>query len=134
MPDPSAGEIGGVFAGLVAFVIAIGKGFAWLLGWDERRRETRHAKLDAWQLELERRERQIDEKQHEYYAKVEGELSQVRAQNASLLGAYQLIVTALRINDPTSPALGQADELLKAVFPLDPITPPQLAGLLRDIP
>lgn len=134
MPDPSAGEIGGMFAGVVALLVAVGKGVGWILGWDERRKATRYEKLEAWQRELEARERQVDDRQAEHYAKIEAELATFRAQNAALVGAYQLIVAALRLENPSSPALGQADELLKSAFPLDPIVPPPIAGLLGKIP
>lgn len=134
MPDPSAGEVGGVFAGVVALFALIGGGIKYLLGWDERLKATRYEKLESWQRELERRERQIDDQQAEYYKKIEAELATFRAQNAALVGAYQLIVAALRMENPNSPALGQADELLKSAFPLDPIVPPPIAGLLRKIP
>lgn len=133
MPDPSAGEVGGIFAGVVALLVAFGKGFAWLFQWDERRREARHAKLERWQQELETREREFERRQEDHHARVEAQLGQVMRQNAALVGAYQLLVAELRVKDPNNPVLGQADELLKAAFPLDPIVPPPLAGLLRDI-
>lgn len=134
MPDPSVGEAGGIFAGVVALFAVIGKGVAWILRWDDRKARTRHEKLDAWHRELVERERAIDEKQDAYQARIEQELSVMRAQNAALVGAYQLIVAALRTNDPASPALGQADELLRTAFPIDPITPPHLVGLVKKIP
>jgi hypothetical protein len=118
----------------VALLATIGAGFKWLLNWDDRRKRTRHDKLEAWQRELERREKEVDDRQAEYYRKVETELNKMRAQNAALVGAYQLIVAALRVESPTNPALGQADELLKTAFPLDPITPPAMAGLLNKMP
>lgn len=123
MPDPSAGEVGGVFAGLVALLVAIGHGFRWLLGWNDRRASTRTAKLDAWQRQLEAREERLDDQQAEHWHRIEIELEQLRREHAALRGGYQLIAAALRDRDPHNPALTQADELLKAAWPLEPLTP-----------
>lgn len=68
MSDPSAGEIGGVFAGVIALLVAIGHGIRWLMGWEERRDATRKAKLDAWQHELAAREAKVDAEIAAYHA------------------------------------------------------------------
>jgi len=140
MPDPSAGEIGGIFAGAVALLVAIGKAFAWLVNLDDRRESTRHAKLDAWQRELDARETRIDRAQVEYQKKIEGQLAALASWNArlqrqqsGLLRAYQTISAALRALDPASPALGAADELIRAAFPVDPDTPAEFLALLADL-
>jgi hypothetical protein len=105
MSDPTAGEAGGIFAGFVALAVALGHGLRWWLGWSDRRTAGRAAKLDAWQRELQDRERRFDEKQAEHWARVEHELGQLRSEHAALLGGYQLIATALRMVDPNSDAV-----------------------------
>lgn len=134
MPDPSAGEVGGWLGWLLAAVTTLGGAIAWLAGRDDKRKSIREEKLKAWQQELEARERQVDEKQAEYYAALEQKLKLVLEQNAALVGAYQLIVAALRTENPGNPALGRADELLKAVFPIDTIIPPNMVALLKQMP
>jgi uncharacterized protein HemX len=129
MPDPSAGEVGGVFAGVVALVVAFGHGIRWLLNWDDRRKETRQKKLDRWHRELEAREEKLERQQEEYQQRIERQLEHLQRQQAALVGGYQLIAGALRIIDPNSPALRQADDLLRTAFPLDPLVPGELQSL-----
>lgn len=128
-PDPSAGEVGGVFAGLVALLYAVGKGLAWLLDWEERRKETRQAKLDRWHRELAAREDKLERQQEEYQSRIEKQLDHLQRQQAALVGGYQLIAGALRLIDPSNPALRQADDLLRTAFPLDPLVPVDLHAL-----
>jgi len=49
----SAGEAGGIFAGVISVLGIIGGGFAWLAGWFERRSTSREGKLQRWHDELE---------------------------------------------------------------------------------
>lgn len=137
MPDPSAGEVGGIFAGLVALLIALGHGIRWLMGWEERRDATRSAKLGAWQQQLAEREAKIDEQQASYQASIEARLASISAtaerlqdEHAALLSAYHLVASALRASDPGNPVLRMADELLRAAFPLDPKSPTDLKVLM----
>jgi uncharacterized protein HemX len=130
MADPTAGEAGGIFAGAVALLIAVGHG---VRGWTDRRAATRAAKLDAWQRQLEDRERRVDEKQDEHWRRVERELGQLRSEHAALLGGYQLIAAALRLLDPGSDALKRADDLLRAAFPLEPCLPGDMTATVRKI-
>ena len=104
-------------------LVALGHGLRWWLGWTDRRAATRSAKLDAWQRQLEAREDRFTATQVDHWQRVESELNQLRSQHAALLGGYQMLAAALRLNDPINPALRQADELLKAAFPLDPLVP-----------
>lgn len=141
MPDPSAGEVGGIFAGLVTFLTALGAAIKWAFGRRDKAAETRSAKLQAWHEELKQREAELDRKQAEHVAQMEDKLAalalwgrQLETEVAALRGSYQLLASALRIKDPGNPALGQADELLKSAFPLNPVIPPPLAALLANIP
>ena len=134
MSDPTtAGEAGGIFAGVVALMVALGHGLRWWLGWSDRRASTRAAKLDAWQRELQAREQRFDEKQAEHWQRVEAELGQLRREHAALLGGYQLIAAALRLIDPSNSALRRADDLLRAAFPLEPCLPPDMAVKTHEI-
>lgn len=138
MPDPSAGEVGGIFAGVVALLVAIGHGIRWLMGWEDRRERTRAQKLDAWQRQLAEREKKIDESQATYQASIEARLASISAtaerlhnEHAALLSAYHLVASALRAADPGNPVLRMADELLRAAFPLDPATPTDMVALMN---
>jgi hypothetical protein len=133
MADPTAGEVGGVFAGAVALVIALGHGLRWWLGWTDRRAATRSAKLDAWQHELQQREARFEIQQAEHWARVESELEIVKRQYSALLGGYQLIAAALRIIDPENDALSRADNLLRSAFLVDPVMPTEMATKLQHI-
>lgn len=126
MADPSAGEAGGVFAGVVALMVALGHAIRWWLGWSDRRAATRSAKLDAWQHELQAREERFEAQQREHWRRVENELDIVKRQHTALLGGYQLLAAALRMVDPESDALRRADDLLRAAFLIDPLTPPDM--------
>jgi len=152
-PDPSVGEIGGAFAGLVALLACIGKGFAWLLGWQYKREESRGAKLDAWQRELNAREDRFDDQQRQHWAEIARELEQSKAERTAearewqtqraadaeqwrrertaLLGGYQLIASELRAIKPESDALKRADELLHSAYLLDPLAPLDMMELLK---
>lgn len=133
MADPSAGEVGGVFAGAVALIVALGHGIRWWLGWTDRRAATRSAKLDAWQHQLDEREKRIEAQQDDYWSRVERELEVLRREHSALLGGYQLITAALRVVDPENNALRRADELLRTAFLLDPVLPGDMASIAQRI-
>jgi uncharacterized protein HemX len=130
MSFPSAGETGGMFAGAVALLVAVGHGLKWWLGWTDRRASTRAAKLDAWQSELFLREARLDAEQAQIIAEIKDQLAglkdsndQLRREHAALLGGFQLVAGALRTLDPDNSALARAEELLKSAFPLEPVPP-----------
>ena len=133
MNDPSAGEVGGLFAGAVAMLVAIGHGLRWWLGWTDRRAENRAVKLDAWQRELAAREARFDERQDEYQRRIELELDKVRSEHAALFAGYQLIATELRTINPKSDALRRADELLRATFSAETSLPASFSALTRRL-
>lgn len=140
MNGPTPGEAGGIFAGIVALLVAIGHGVRWWLGWTDHRASTRAAKLDAWQKELALREERLDREQAGIIAEIKGQLAELRQSNdqlrkehAALLGGFQLVAGALRVIDPANAALNRADELLKSAFALDPVLPAGLAGPLAKL-
>jgi len=133
MPDPSAGEIGGIFAGIVATLATIGGGIRWIVGWKERGEETRAAKLAAW-------EKRLEERDDAYQAGIENKLnaltkwaSAVHRELSALRAAYPPVASALRRVDKDNPALALADKLLGTAYPLDPTLPSELIDLLRQI-
>ncbi|HEX7856084.1 MAG TPA: hypothetical protein VF503_20580 [Sphingobium sp.] len=140
MSDPgvSPGDVGGVLAGIVGAGIAVGKGVQWLLGFRERRADSRARKLQIWHDELDKREQDLEDRQTEYWMRIEADLSGVKAdlaatkvQNGALRMAFELVAAPLRALDPHNPALGQAEQLLRAAFPLDPHA--EFDGLLMQI-
>lgn len=142
MPDASsaAGEAGGIIAGSVALLYALGRGAAWLLNWKEARAQSRAAKLQAWHDELAAREAKQDERDVKYQLHIEGELSRQGAQLRRatleirvLRTAFELVAEPLRRLEPDNPSLMRANEMLLRAFPLDPALPADLAALTAMI-
>ncbi|MBB5684282.1 hypothetical protein [Sphingobium boeckii] len=131
--SPSPGEIGGVFAGLTALLVAFGGGAKWILGWTERRAASRSAKLDAWHAELKDRQEQLDAAEAEYQARIEARLKDLERENRALRMAFHLVGPTLRQIDPHNQQLAQAEALLSAAFPLDPMVPPDMAQIFHAI-
>src|SRR3546814_3018803 len=100
MSDPgvSAGEVGGIFAGSIALLAAIGQGIKWLLNFRERQADSRSAKLQAWHEELQAREKRIEEKQEKYQAEIEHRLSTLMRQNMALRMAFEIDRKSTRLN------------------------------------
>lgn len=132
--SPSPGEIGGIFAGVVALLAAIGGGLRFLFNWAERRASSRAAKLQDWHNELVKREGRLDEKQAEFEGRLEGTIAQLGRENRALRMAFQLVAAPLRQIDPGNPALVRAEQMLQAAFPLDADLSAELASLLAAIP
>lgn len=133
MPDPSAGEIGGIFAGLVALLATVGAGFKWLLGWRDRREETRAAKLEAWETALEARDAEYREKIERRLTALVKWASRMQTKYNAMWNGYQLISSELRHKEPDNPALARADEMLRLAMPVDPNIPADLVELLGEI-
>jgi len=139
--DPDLyGNVGGIFAGIVALLACIGGGIKWTLNWNDHRAQSRTAKLDAWQRELDLREQRLAEEREKFLSEVRGELEEVKTSNAqlhkehaALLGGYQLIAAALRVLDPDNRALAMADELLRAAFQPDPVTPADMKATVLKV-
>ena len=62
-PGSAAGEAGGIIAGAVAVLYALGKGTAWLLNWKDARAQSRAAKLQLWHDELAKREKEQEKEE-----------------------------------------------------------------------
>lgn len=141
MSDPagsgmSAGEIGGIFAGVVALLAAIGKGAAWLLNWNEARANSRSAKLQAWHDELAQREAKLDDDINDRLAVLEASYQRLSDQHVVVLQrfdrsqmAYRLIAAELIEIAPHSAALVQAQMILAQPFPAEAL--PGSADIFR---
>lgn len=132
--SPSPGEIGGIFAGIVALLATIGAGFRFLFNWTERRASSRAAKLEAWHNELKEREAKLDNEQTAFQARLEESVAQLGRENRALRLAFQLVSAPLRTLDPSNPALIRAEQLLQAAFPLDADISADLERLIAAIP
>lgn len=126
MDNFSIGEAGGIFAGLVATLAALGKGIAWAVGWNDRRDRLREAKLSAWEDSLNRRE--IEQRRN-----TEQRLIAMEASVAVMRRALIRVTSELRIANPESSALAIAEEALRSAYPVDFDTPPPLDGLARTL-
>lgn len=125
MSDVSAGEVGGIVAGGLAALAALGKGGQWLLGWADRRESSRTSKLQAWHDELSKREADFDQAVNARLAKLEVRDQARAAENIALRMALAQVTGALRAVDPANKALLRAEQLLNASFPIerDPLIP-----------
>lgn len=133
MTDPttsglSAGEIGGIFAGLVALLAAIGKGAAWALNWNDARQNSRSAKLEAWHSELADREAKLDAEIADRLARVERDHLMLTKNHTELLlrferyrSAYSVLATELVRVGTGSEALEQARLLISEPLPVPSI-------------
>lgn len=131
MSDPaasglSAGEIGGIFAGLVALLAALGKAAAWLLNWNDARVNSRSAKLQRWHEELTERETRIDAQVNARLNTLETSYERLNDAHSVVLQrldrsrmAYRVIAAELIEIAPHSAALVQAQMILTEPFPTD---------------
>lgn len=138
MTDWSAGEVGGVFAGALAGLAAMGKAIAWLLNWQGERTEAKSKRLLVWEASLDRRE-------VEYRESIEGELKGLRESDGVTRAELKLareqmaaiefslleVMIELRAHVPSSPALKRAAAALRRVFRPEYGIPPEMAELLR---
>lgn len=126
MDGLSAGEAGGIFAGIVALVATFGKGIAWAVGWNDRRDRLREQKLTVWEDSLNRRE--VEQRQ-----KTEQRLHAMEAGMAVMRRALINVTSELRTHNPQSPGLAIAEEALRSAYPIDWETPGPLDSMARSI-
>lgn len=143
----SPGTAGGVFAGIVAAFVAIGRGVAWFINWKGARDDSRSARLRAWESSLEKREHQYREliearlritetslKDSNARIELAEEKLEVFESKATVMASvlFETLAEVVRL-DPTSVLLARARTQLMDAFPLDDHTPPVLAELVRRI-
>lgn len=133
MDNLSAGEVGGIFAGVIAVLAAAGKGLAWLLNWNNERTEAKQKRLDAWEESLARREREYREGIETELAELKGEMMRLRTQQGALSFSLLEVAIAHRNKDPESPALARAAAALKQAFPPEFGFPPEIAELIHAL-
>lgn len=133
MDNLSAGEAGGLFAGAVAALMAIGKGLAWLLNWQGERSDRRSKRLDAWEDSLRNREKEYREGIEAELADLRGEMMRLRSQQGALSFSLLEVAIAHRNKDPESPALARAAAALKQAFPPEFGFPPEIAELIQAL-
>lgn len=122
----SPGDVGGVFAGLVGLLVAIGKGFAWLANWKNTRENTRAARLRAWEAALDKRDREMRVELEQHVHAVEKKLSAVTMVMFEMLGELQRL-------DPVNPVLARARVVLNQTYPVDPDIPEEMRTLIRRV-
>lgn len=129
----AAGEAGGIIAGAVAVLYALGRGTAWLLNWKDARAQSRAAKLQAWHDELAKKEREQDERDKRYQQHIETQLRRQSIEIRVLRRAFELVAEPLRRLEPDNPKLAQAQTMLDRAFPLDAGLPIDMSALLSMI-
>lgn len=129
----SAGEAGGILAGAIALLIAVGHGIRWILGFRERRNDSLYAKNLKWEERLAEREAGIERDQLAHFSRIEARLTRTELQVEAALGAYHLLAGEMRRNDPGNAVLKMAEELLKEAFRLDPVTPVDMKAQLGKL-
>lgn len=131
-------------AGIIAILGALGGAGKWLFDWlerreqrridqEQRREDDRAAKLQKWHDELDARETRLDTERETHLARIERRMEQMENELDALRNAYRLATAALRAIDPGNSALRMADELLRAAFPINSSTPPDMAAQLRKL-
>lgn len=138
MDNVSAGEVGGIFAGLTAVAAVVGKMVASIVSWDKDQRRSKEERLSKWEENLVKRER-------EYREEIEGQLEQVRADLhiakgiatelnhtvSTLVIAVEDLTSELESHAPKAASLMRARRLLQSLH-VRP-TPPDLAMMADTI-
>lgn len=138
MDNVSAGEVGGIVAGVLAALAALGKGIAWIVNWDKATRDTKEERLTKWEANLVNRER-------DYREEIEGRLKDLQTDLATAKGiaeqlnstvttlviAVEDLTSELESHAPEALSLKRARKLLQSLH-LRP-TPPDLAALAQQL-
>lgn len=138
MDNVSAGEVGGIMAGAIASVAAFAKGAAWLLNWNDARRDNKEERLAAWEKSLAERERAYRAEIEDRLDYVQKELDQAKGITEHLTRTVSALVVAvgdlaaeLESHAPDALSLIRAKRMLESLK-LTP-TPPDLATLAHQI-
>lgn len=138
MSDVSAGEVGGIVAGVLAVAAALGKAAQWVWASYRDAGASRSAKLDRWHDELTQRE-------HALKAEMDRQLSEMRvvqaeqgkAEQGKELEAHRIaihvLVAKVARDDPHAPELRQVADVLGAAFPLHMEVPADMAAVLGRV-
>lgn len=136
----SAVEAGGIIGGALSLLTMAGGGIVWLFGRSDTEKQTRERKLQAWQDEIDAKEKRLDQGRTDYTTKLEARLGALEAkdeardtQMTALRIAFELVSSALRHIDQHNSALSLADDLLRSAFPVPTKTPSEMIGQLVAI-
>jgi len=127
---PAPGELGGMLAGALALLGAIGAGLKWAAGWMAGREAIRADRLAQWEADLDARERAMESKLSDSLARCEEHCAAVEAKFDRMRLAILLVIPELQRVAPYSPALKQARDLLRDAFPIPLDLPGDMAGLI----
>lgn len=121
---------GGKLAGVLAILVALGRGIAYLLNWQGARDERRAAKMREWETSLERREQ-------EYRERIEADLRALHHDVATLRGTVARVCNAgaglaleLHARAPDNEALVRWQRVLQDAFPTEPVLPADVSDLV----
>lgn len=133
MDNFSAGEVGGIFAGAIALIAAVGKGLAWLLNWQGERSDAKAARLRAWEDSLDRREKEARAAMELRFRGLEVAVIKLRRRTWAMRECLQEVTTELRVHAPDSAAADRAESMLRSAWAetLDFDVPEDLAELAR---
>ena len=125
------GEVGGWIAGIAAVLAlfggpkAVAKAVEWIDARAERKRLSREEKIDAWQAEVNEKERalsareaELDNKIADSLARCEAHCAQVTARADKMFYVIVLIFPEVRRLAPESPLLLHASTVLADILPL----------------
>lgn len=129
----SPGELGGMVAGALAILGALGATGKWLAGWLTTRSETRATRNARWEADLDAREHAIEARIAESLSKCEERCAVVDAKYDKVRIAILLILPELHRAAPNSPALKQVGSLLRDVFPISLDQPDDMASQIAAI-
>lgn len=101
----SAGEAGGILAGMVGMLVALGGGIKWFF-------MGRDARLKAWEQSLDRRER-------EQRAQTETRLVTVETRLRTLVGMVFRLTSEVERLEPGNAVLAEVTRSLHLIYPLE---------------
>lgn len=133
MDSMSPGEVGGIFSGIVALIIAIGQGTKWLINWRGAREKTEAARLRAWEKSLDQRERDHAAYIERQLHAMEQKFTRMEHKVSRLASALFETIAELQVLDPASSALAKAKLVLRGAFPPDHDTPDDIKSMVRRL-
>lgn len=133
----SPGELGGMLAGALAILGAIGAALKWFMPWLAERADRRVASRAAgnreWEEKLRQREAEIDHRIAESLRSCEHHCERMRADVEKLRVAILLMLPELQRAAPYSPVLKRVGLLLRDAFPIPLDLPDDIAKPLGEL-
>lgn len=129
MDNFSAGEVGGIFAGVVTLIGTMIAGLAKLLNWHGERTDAKAAKLTRWEASLSAREKELREITEARLEALEGRLKVVETAYTLVVGVTHVMVDDLIVLNPRSASLTMVLKRIRETYPLPEDMPSELAHL-----